>query len=850
MAPVTSPLAKLTSNELVASCKSFHSASMLLKVNCAPASSKGRGTSSPPRELRLQFALQPAFRFRSPSRVKSNTADLFRDSKKVVSKKVGCMSLQRSGHLSLRGFALFVIVSAMAAVAHGDDWPFVPLTRPNPPVSSQDLWSRNPVDRFVFISLERRELTPSGEAAPLELARRAAFDLTGLPLSPADQSFLVEQGYESLIDKLLSSPAFGERWARHWLDVVRYADTTGFKTDHLRPDAYRFRDYVIESFNTDLPYDRFVSQQIAGDELEPDNPDALIATGLERLYPEETTAANFVEARQNILDDVTDITAQAFMGVTLGCARCHDHKFDPMLQTDFYQLQACFAPMLPKDDMVALEAPERADYAKKQAEWEAATRTLRIAAEKVVEPIREATVAEFSKTYDGETRKALETPVLSRSLRQSQLVALTNQYIQRQIERRIRRMDGEAKKQYTEILAEIARFDAMKPPKPPTVMAIVDGPGEIPATYVLKTGDYRRPVAEVQPGFPKFLGHFVSLEQSAVGNNFKLPNSTDSTAPAGKSSGRRTALAKWLTDKNHPLTARVIVNRIWQHYFGKGIVASPNDFGAMGEAPSHRELLDYLASELVQSDWSLKRIHWLILTSSTYRQSSHLSGADGKARLEKDPDNRFLSRGPRKRLEGEAIRDAMLAVSGELENEMYGRAIQPELPESLMKSSRYVWAADESKRNRARRSVYVIATRNLKLPLFASYDAPDAYHSCGVRCETMTPSQSLVMLHGEESFDSACAWAGRLIREHGTNVRDIVTSAFLAAYARTPSEEEICTAERLIREQTSSLLNEPESIQSDYVPRPISNDISHEFAVAIVDYCHAILNSSEFQYID
>lgn len=727
-----------------------------------------------------------------------------------------------------------------AGAARGPDagqWPLVPLKRPPLPVVQQVGWALEPLDWFILAELEAKGLTPNGPADRRTLLRRLSFDLTGLPPTPEEvEAFVTDpapDAYERVVDRLLASPRLGERWARHWLDVVRYADTAGFKRDPLRPAAFRYRDYVIRAMNADLPFDHFVQQQLAGDELELENPEALVATGFLRLYAEESTAADFVKQRQDVLDDVTEVTGLAFLGMTLGCAKCHDHKFDPIEQEDFFRLEACFSAMVPRDDLPLAPASLRAAYERQEDQWEAATADIRRQIEEIVGPVRDAAIREITQAYDAATRQAWLTPEPQRTTHQRQLVALSWGYVNNIVTKRIARLEGEAKARFEALQRELAKYDALRPPALPTVMAVSNGPGPPPPTHVLEAGDYRKPEEEVAPGVPEALGPPAVL-------------------PGGRSpSGMRTALARWLTRPDHPLTARVIANRLWQHHFGRGIVATSNDFGAMGDPPTHPALLDELAAALVQHGWQLKYLHRRLVCSSTYRQSSRVDPdtADHRQALRVDPSNRLLWHARRQRLTAEALRDALLSVSGQLDLTMFGPAVYPPLPPAVEENSRYAWSPDPVPANRVRRSIYTIQMRNLRHPLLAVLDQPDMYSSCGVRSPTLTPTQSLALFNGQETAQAATHWAGRLLAETFDDDQ-FIARAWLEALARPPTLEERLLARRFLQEQAERIYAYEGDVPTASQPQPMPLCLEPHRAAAYVDLCHALLNSTEFLFVD
>ncbi len=392
---------------------------------------------------------------------------------------------------------------------HGK-WPFYPPVRPAAPEVRDKAWARNAIDAFVLHALEAKGLAPNGEAEKLALLRRVTFDLTGLPPTPEEQTAFVADNstdaYEKVVDRLLASPRYGERWAQHWLDVVRYAETDGFKEDAQRPNAYKYRDYVIRSLNADLPYDRFIRQQLAGDELEPDNPDAIAATGYCRLYPDEYNAADVHQRRQEILDDVTDATGLVFLGLTMGCAQCHNHKFDEILQTDYYRLQAFFTPMLPREDLSEATRSQREEFAKKQVAWEKATATIFADIEKLIGPVRQKLQDEALEKFNADIAKAFRTPPGERTAEQQQLAFQVAKYVRTIEAGAVGKLSAEKKKQYDELEAKLAKFDSLKPAPLPTLMAVTDAAGPAPPTFLLKGGSLKQPGDSVEPGFPTFLG--------------------------------------------------------------------------------------------------------------------------------------------------------------------------------------------------------------------------------------------------------------------------------------------------------------------------------------------------------
>jgi hypothetical protein len=705
-------------------------------------------------------------------------------------------------------------------------WAFTTPHRSPLPRVGHSAWVRNPIDAFVLARLEARGLTPSEPAEKLTLLRRVTFDLTGLPPTLAEQeAFLADptpNAYPRVVDRLLASPRYGERWAQHWLDLVRYAETDGFKADGFRPLAHKYRDYVIQALNADLPYDRFVRQQLAGDEMERDNPQALIATGLNRLWPSEYNAANLEQRRQEILDDLTEVTGSVFLGLTIGCARCHNHKFDPLPQADYYRFQAFFASMQPRDDLLAANPQQKEEYARQLAAWETATQKLRAEMDTLTASKRAELRHHALTKFRPEIQQAVNTLDSQRTPYQRIIAALAEEQIGTAEKDVLKKLPPDKKNRCQELERTMAAIAPKRPAPPASSMAVTDIGREAPPTFLLANGDWRKPRKEVQPGFPVILGDAAP--------DTRLASKISST-------GRRAALARWLTRPDHPLTARVMVNRLWQHHFGVGLVATPNDFGAQGEAPTHPELLDWLAVEFVENGWSLKHLHRLMVTSATYCQSSLVKCDDPRQAkaLAVDRENKLLWHARRQRLEGEALRDAMLAISGELNGRPFGPSAQPKLPEKI---SSYAWKPNEKAADQNRRSIYVLAKRNMRYPLFDTFDLPDMHNSCACRSKTTTAPQALLLLNGDFTFDRARQWAARLLEQHPLDEQALIAQAYRSAWGRRATPEEIQAGLRFL------------DTQSAVIPERGDKPADSCRAAALVDFCHAVLNANEFLYVD
>jgi hypothetical protein len=612
-------------------------------------------------------------------------------------------------------------------------WAFQPPRKVEPPFPLGR--SANPIDCFLWAKQRARGLEPAAPADKRTLLRRVTFDLTGLPPTPEEMdAFLADtsaDAYARVVDRLLASPHYGERWGRHWLDVVRYADTGGFEADHRYPGAWRYRDYVIRSLNADKPFDRFVQEQVAGDELWPDDPDAVTATGLYCVGPALAESAMVSNQLENEwLTDAADTTGAAFLGLTFGCARCHDHKYDPLTQRDYYGMQAFFA---------ASDRP----YPDK-------VRLLRV------------------KALNGLLSDA---PVPKELLSDPRCTLQTEDKVGLRLFHRVRPM-------------EVRR---------------------------LQRGELSKPRELIEPAAP-----------AALSTADRRPDF--SAAPPG---GRRAALARWLTAPDNPLTARVIVNRVWGWHFGQAIVRTPNDFGAQGERPTHPELLDWLARDFREHGWRLKRLHRLILLSETYQSRSV---ADGRG-LRVDPENKLLWHAPRRRLEGEAIRDAMLACAGTLNARPFGPPVVPPLGRDELTGlfdAKGKWPVTKDAAEHTRRSVYLLVRRTFVYPMFAAFDPPEVMTSCPRRIPTVVPAQALTLLNSPLAREQSAAFARRLRGEGGDDDAKAVARAWLLAFGRPVTAKEAGRALAFLQERTAADGRE----------------------AALAQLCLALFNANEFVYVD
>jgi mono/diheme cytochrome c family protein len=684
-------------------------------------------------------------------------------------------------------------------VAERNYWAYRPVKRSDIPAVKQKNWVHNPVDAFILAQLEEKGLTPAEPADRRALIRRATYDLTGLPPTPEEIDAFVKDkaadSYEKLLDKLLDSPAYGEKWGRHWLDLVRYAETNGYERDNPKPFAWRYRDYVIKSFNDDKPYDRFLKEQLAGDELPGSNSEALIALGYYRLGLWDDEPADPELARYDEFDDLVTTTGQVFLGMTLNCARCHDHKIDPILQKDYYQILAFFRDVPrysnvdkpgPNSSVVDLSARLAEELKQRDArlvELEGLTRTIENAA---------------IKKMSAEDQRECEGPLRERVLS----LRLKNYLTPEQVE------------EYTKLKNELTALKKAAEPNRAVALSVCNCIVHPPATTVMIRGNAHSPGAKVEPGFPSVLN---------------LPVPTISQADKGaKTSGRRTVLANWIASKENPLTARVLVNRLWQHHFGRGLVATTNDFGKFGTPPTHPELLDWLAVDFMAGDWKIKRMHKLLMMSSAYQMSAKASDAG----LKLDPSNALLWRFNMRRLTAEEVRDSMLAVSGKLNLKMGGPSVYPPIPKEVLAGQSVPgqgWPVSKPE-EASRRSVYVHVKRSLLVPILTQHDQADTDSTCAVRYTTTVPTQALGMLNGQFSNEQAAALAERLRKELPDKLDAQVSQAIRLTTGRKPMAEEVKKDAAFIK-----MLQE-------------KNKLSDQDALRC--YCLLVLNANEFVYSD
>ncbi|WP_261361683.1 PSD1 and planctomycete cytochrome C domain-containing protein [Rubinisphaera sp. JC750] len=679
-------------------------------------------------------------------------------------------------------------------------WAFKPLEPVEVPAAVSKAASDNPIDRFIDKQLQERELTAAPEADRLTLLRRLTYDLTGLPPTPEEVADFVNDvspdAYEKVVDRLLASPHYGERWARHWLDVVRYAETNSFERDGTKPNAWKYRDYVIRSFNEDKPYNEFLREQLAGDEFENPEKHDLIASGFYRLGIWDDEPADPLLARYDEFDSIVTTISQGMLGLTVNCSRCHDHKIDPIPQADYYRMVAFLKGLTPYGTRGDQRTFSQTDVSSPElnaryAELDEQLRELRRKMRKIEQAGIEKMPAEDQRASETRQRK---------KLLEEKLLDFLN---------------SEQTARYTEMKAEEEALQAAQRSLPPreTVLSVAKAAAHPEPTHIMLRGNPHVPGEEVQPGFPDLYGE-------------PLPELPEVPADA-HSSGRRTILANWIANDDNRLTSRVMVNRIWQHHFGRGIVRTPNNFGLLGTPPTHPELLNWLAQEFVAGGWKMKPLHKLIVMSEAYRRSSKAVPAS----LEKDPNNDFFWRFDLRRLSAEEIRDSVLAASGALNLKMFGPSMYPQLSDEVLSTQSKPgqgWG-NSSLEERSRRSIYIFIKRSLIPPELAAFDFPETDVTCEARFTTIQPAQSLNMVNGAFLNQQADVFAARLRAERDT-LAEQVERGWNLAVSRQPEADEMERSLALIDSlQTKHNLSKEESLKY---------------------FCLFLLNLNEFVFVD
>jgi hypothetical protein len=733
-------------------------------------------------------------------------------------------------------------------------WSFQPVRRPRHPVVQHGELVRTPVDAFLLARLEADRLSLSPEADRATLIRRLSFDLTGLPPTPEAVDRFVSDpavnAYERLVDELLASTAYGERWGRHWMDAAGYADSDGFSEKDLeRKWAWRYRDYVIRSFNNDKPWDEFLVEQLAGDELlappyanlTPEQADRLIATGFLRMGPDGTGDGGVDQnvARNETIAETVKIVSTSLLGLTVGCAQCHSHRYDPISQTDYYRIRALFEPAYDWKNW-------RAPNGRLVSLWSDETRQMAAAAEKELQEVSKQRLEELDKivaeTFERELAKlpaeiqpkAKEVRATTADKRTDEQKQLIKEYPFLNVDRgsvylylpdRLTAFN----KKWDDLTAETRK----KRPADDYVQCLTEVPNQIPATKLFYRGDFNQPRQDVSPG------------ELAVLNSSGLAIAGDD--PQIPTTGRRLAYARYLTNGRHPLVGRVLVNRFWHHHFGRGLVSTAGDFGTLGARPSHPELLDWLADDFIASGWKLKRLHRLIVNSTAYRQVSNR-----RDDLEAvDPENRLLGRMPVRRLEAETIRDSVLALSGRLSSKPYGPPV-PVAPDDVGQIVVSIDTRDSAGRptgkvvslgeEEFRRSLYIQYRRSMPLGVLEPFDEPVMSPNCQQRSSSTVAPQSLLLMNSPFVAQLADAMAARIIAEAGTDPAAQFQRAWRLAFGRPPTAAEIAAGTAFLAEQTAAVAavapTDPKA------PRP------DPARLALANLCQAFMSSNGFLYVD
>ena len=736
------------------------------------------------------------------------------------------------------------------AAAGPQHWSYIPVVAPAVPEVQQKDWVRQPLDAFVLAKIEAKGLKPAPDADRATFIRRATLDVWGLLPSPEEVAAFVEDqspnAYEKLADRLLASPHYGERQARRWLDLARYADSAGFQGDATRPNYYRFRDYVIYSFNQDKPFSRFIQEQLAGDELFPNNQEALTATGFLTGYPDNPNSRDLIDRKFQITTDMTDTVGAVFLGTTLGCARCHNHKSDKISQKDYYSFQSFFANTSTTEDIAAAKGFAEEAYEKQEAAYKAAIKDLEAQRRAIIEPILEKALKYHKERYLTDSRESIFKPekdwnALDRWVNHRlHNVNVTNDDLVAGGYLRYTAEDKQSPdyspdivarwEKYKKITEDLKQFDKLKPKSgSDTITGVSElGHQDAPPTHILFGGNHERPLDEVQPAFPA-----------------AMSSDPANVVPTETSSGRRTALANWLASPSNPLTSRVFVNRVWAQYFTRGIVGTVSDFGKAGERPTNQPLLDYLADSFVKNGWSVKSLQRSILLSSTYRQSSDYRPEVAK----EDPDNKLVAVFPRQRLEAEEVRDALLVASGRLTDQVGGPSVFPPVPANL--GAGQLWQVSADKKDWYRRSLYVFTRRSVPYPLLEAFNAPNTQQVHSAREVSTTALQALSLINNEQVFELSQSIAGRVIREAGKDETAQLNRLYQILFSRNPDDFEKATLLSFL-DSHEKVLDEKANNGRFLVATPIGlkreEPINPIRAAAFVDLVHAVVNSNDFVY--
>jgi len=738
-------------------------------------------------------------------------------------------------------------------------WSFKPIVKPQVPALENAARVRTPIDAFLLAKLRARGLDFAPDADKRTLLRRVTLDLTGLLPTPEESdAFLADtapNAYEKVVDRLLASPAYGERWARHWLDAAGYADSNGYsEADSTRPDAWRYRDYVIRSLNADKPWTDFITEQLAGDELagathfvtqqavlDPQKRDELIATAFLRMAPDGTgdPIDDLNLARNQVVAEEIKVVSSSLLGLTVGCAQCHDHRYDPIRQTDYYRMRAIFEPAFdwqqwrsPVRRLYSLYTPEeraKADEIEKQA--------LVIDAEakamdkKFLDEIFEKKILTLPEVEREPYRAARATAEKDRTPEQK---ALIKKYPSALALYALTLYDPVLFKKVTDKQAEATKLRATKPAEG-MIMALTEVKGRVPETHLFHRGDHDQPKQAVTPGV-------LSVLATPESEPFK-----PEAVPSG-SSGRRLAFAHWLTNGKHPLVARVLANRFWMNHFGRGLVNTPGDFGALGERPELPELLDWLASAFMEGGWKLKPFQRLMVLSTAYRQSSR-----SDASLKADPDNRFYGRFKLQRLDAEALRDSMLAAAGTLNRTLFGEPVgiardplgRIVVGKEQLNANRDVMKVVSLGKDDTRRSIYVQVLRRRPVTVLETFDEPTMSPNCEERNSSTVAPQSLMLMNDDFVIETSRTLAARLREEAPGDARGQITKAWRILFSRAPSENDLLRSLAYLAEQTENV-----RVNEQGIPKAKDAPLPDPQLDALASYCQILYSSNRFLYVE
>ncbi|MDB6038280.1 MAG: Planctomycete cytochrome [Verrucomicrobiales bacterium] len=749
-------------------------------------------------------------------------------------------------------------------------WAFQAIVRPPVPAWTKTEGVRTSIDVFVLQKLREQHLDFAAEADKLALIRRVYFDLLGLPPPPEEVDAFLADGspdaYERLVDRVLEMPEYGERWGRHWLDTAGYSDSNGYaEADSVRAHAWRYRDYVIRAMNTDKPWNDFIIEQMAGDELAGVTQENAVAKAADSRVRELLVATDFLRmgpdgtgddvpdqnvARNQTIAETLKIVSSSLLGLSIGCAQCHDHRYDPISQVDYYRMRSIFEPALdwknwrnPAQQLVSLYT---ADDRKKADVIEADARKIDEAAgqmrKEFLEKVFEKELSKLPEEIRESAKAARNTAGGKRTPEQ---VALLKKYPSADVQGALDLYDPESNKKVLAKQDEATKLRATKPPEP-FLMALTERSGKVPETFLFNRGDHEQPKQKVEPG------ELQILQSAAAGAGLSFSKKDTGL----ESSGRRLIYAKWLVSGRHPLTARVLVNRFWLNHFGCGLVNSPGEFGKQGERPTHPELLDWLASEFMANGWKLKPLHRLIMTSAVYRQSSH-----NDASLRADPDNRFYGRMKLQRFDAETLRDSILAVSGKLNKEKFG----PALPIARDDAGRVLTGEQKTNGNgdptivepigeRAfRRSIYVESRRSLPLTVLEAFDEPVMSPNCAIRQASTVAPQSLMMLNDTFIAQQAQYFAEKLQAENPGDVRSQLNKAWRLVYGTAPKEGEVLTSLVYLAEQGEQIRARiaPTTVKNEAKKSEKPSTVSQDpQTLALASLCQALISANRFIYIE